>query len=199
MSPSYPFLQTSHIPWIVDVADESSESELGVLLGHMARQNPQAKSMIESAKCAMPDGTQGGVQLDNEVLVLFTAQAHHYVTPKFYTETKPATGKVVPTWNYSAVQAYSKASIFFDNSVTSTEYLSRQIHDLPQHAETSIMGYDVVKKQVPWKVYDAPDRYIALLQKNIIGIQVDITSLGGKFNMSREMLENDREGVIASF
>ncbi|KAJ5985743.1 transcriptional regulator [Penicillium canescens] len=198
-SSGYPFLQTSHIPWVMDVTDASSESELGVLRGHMARQNPQAKAMIESAKCAMPDGAQGGVQLDNEVLVLFTAHAHHYVTPKFYTETKPATGKVVPTWNYSAVQAYGKATIFFDNGVASTEYLSRQIHDLSQHAETSVMGYDGVEKQGPWKVSDAPDRYIALLQKNIIGIQVDITSLGGKFKMSQEMPENDREGVIAGF
>jgi len=198
-SSSYPFLQTSHIPWVIDVTDDSSESELGVLRGHMARQNPQAKAMIESARSTVPDGAQGGVQLENEVLVLFTAHTHHYVTPKFYTETKPATGKVVPTWNYSAVQAYGKAIIFFDNGVASTEYLSRQIRDLSQHAETSVMGYDGVEKQGPWEVSDAPDRYIALLQKNIIGIQVEVTSLGGKFKMSQEMPEKDREGVIVGF
>ncbi|KAH8424652.1 FMN-binding negative transcriptional regulator [Aspergillus melleus] len=205
-SPEYPFLQTSHIPWLLDVSDESSESELGVLRGHMARQNPQAKAMIASATAtAISDGTSeptatGGIQLENEVLVLFTAPVHHYVTPKFYTDTKPATGKVVPTWNYAAVQAYGKATVYFDNSTHSTEYLSRQIADLSQHAETDVMGYTGEGgKKGPWKVSDAPDRYIAILQKNIIGVEVEITRLGGKFKMSQESGEKDREGVIAGF
>ena len=116
------------------------------------------------------------------------------MTPKFYTETKPATGKVVPTWNYSAVQAYGKATVFFDHGVESTKYLSRQIQDLSEHAETSVMGYTR-----PWKVSDTPDRYIALLQKNINGIQIEITSLGGKSKMSQEMSEKDCEGVIEGF
>lgn len=139
------------------------------------------------------------MQLENEVLVLFTAPVHHYVTPKFYTDTKPATGKVVPTWNYSAVQAYGKATVYFDGSAESTNYLSQQINDLSQHAETSMMGYTGGEKKGPWKVSDAPDRYIAIMQKNIIGIKVEITRLGGKFKMSQEMGEKDRTGVIDGF
>jgi predicted FMN-binding regulatory protein PaiB len=46
--PPYPFLQSSHIPWILDVSDESSDTELGILRGHMARANPQSKAMMES-------------------------------------------------------------------------------------------------------------------------------------------------------
>jgi transcriptional regulator len=46
-SPSHPSLQSSHIPWVVDVDDDDSEVELGKLRGHMARQNPQAKAIIE--------------------------------------------------------------------------------------------------------------------------------------------------------
>ncbi|OJZ91253.1 hypothetical protein ASPFODRAFT_125686 [Aspergillus luchuensis CBS 106.47] len=199
-STEYPLLQASHIPWVLDVADDSSECELGVLRGHIARQNPQAKALIESATSMIPEGKEGGVQLEDEVLVLFTGSFHHYVTPKFYTDTKPATGKVVPTWNYSAVQAYGKATVYFDRGVESTEYLSRQISDLSQHAESSLMGYTGGdEKPSPWKVSDAPARYIEIMQNNIIGIRVDITRLGGKFKMSQEMGEKDREGVIEGF
>lgn len=198
-SSEYPFLQTSHIPWVIDVTDDSSMTELGTLRGHMARQNPQAKAMVDSATLDMPSGTTGGVQLKDEVLVLFTGPVHHYLPPKFYTDTKPATGKVVPTWNYAAVQAYGKATVYFDSGVASTEYLSRQISDLSQHAETAVMGHTVGDKKGPWKVSDAPDRYIAIMQKAIIGIKIDITRLEGKFKMSQEMGEKDRTGVIDGF
>lgn len=45
----------------------------------------------------------------------------------------------------------------------------------------------------------SPDRYIAIMQKAIIGIKIDITRLGGKFKMSQEMGEKDRAGVIDGF
>ncbi|KAJ5396829.1 hypothetical protein N7509_004942 [Penicillium cosmopolitanum] len=61
------------------------------------------------------------------------------------------------------------------------------------------MGFTGDDKLGPWKVSDAPDRYIALLQKSIIGVQIEITSLGGKFKMSQESPEKYREGVIAGF
>lgn len=194
-----PFIQTSHIPWVLNVEHEANESELGILRGHMARQNPQAKAMISAAMSTMPDGHTGGVQLRDEVLVLFTGPVHHYVTPKFYTETKPATGKVVPTWNYTAVQAYGKATVFFDKSEESTSYLSKQIADLSSHAEGSLMGYTGGDKKAPWKVSDAPDPYIAIMQKNIIGIEIAVTRLGGKFKMSQELGDKDRTGVIEGF
>ena len=44
-------------------------------------------------------------------MVLFTSPVQHYVTPKFYTATKPATGKVAPTWNYAAVQVYGRLRV----------------------------------------------------------------------------------------
>ncbi|CAG8930485.1 unnamed protein product [Penicillium salamii] len=198
-SSEYKFLQSSHIPWVMDVNDDQNESELGVLRGHMARQNPQSKALIENAKATMSGGATGGIQLETEVMVLFTGPVHHYVTPKFYTESKPATGKVVPTWNYSAVQAYGKATVYFDSGSESTDYLSRQIDDLSQHAETSLMGYTGGERKDPWKVSDAPDRYIAIMQKNIIGIEVEITDLGGKVKMSQESSEKDRAGVIDGF
>ncbi|KAI8313426.1 hypothetical protein K4K61_008089 [Colletotrichum sp. SAR11_59] len=168
-SDNHPLILASHVPFVLDVDDESDDAEL--------------------------------VTLEQEVLVLFTAAPHHYVTPKFYTETKPTTAKVVPTWNYAAVQAYGRATIHFDSkSDTASSFLSKQIDDLSRHTETSVMDYTGKgDRPGPWKVADAPERYIELMKKNIIGIEIVIERLEGKFKMSQEMRKGDREGVIRGF
>lgn len=197
-SKDLPFILSSHIPWILDVKDESSDTEIGTLRGHLARANPQSKVIIDSLEA---NSKQSGCFLEEEVLVLFTATTHHYVTPKFYTETKPDSGKVVPTWNYAAAQAYGKAKIYFDSKSPETgAFLSQQIHDLSQHAETSIMRYDGKEdNQRAWEVADAPKKYIELMKKAIIGIEVKLDRLEGKFKMSQESTRGDREGVIKGF
>lgn len=194
-SPTYPFLQSSHIPFILDVQDESSKTELGRLRGHLARQNPQSKAMME----ACTSNPSSNNFLEDEVLVIFTRPAHHYVTPKFYKETKPATGKVVPTWNYAAAQAYGKARIYFENNDETSSFLGTAISDLSHHAETNQMGYTGGDRPSEWKVTDAPERFIELLKRNIIGIEIEVERLEGKFKMSQEMGKGDREGVINGF
>ncbi|KAL3479772.1 hypothetical protein BJX99DRAFT_221748 [Aspergillus californicus] len=194
-SPSYPLIQSSHIPFVLDVPSTPDGSlSNGVLRAHMAKQNPQAKALIEALAAQQEQG-KSGLELSDEVLVLFNGPHHHYVTPKFYTETKPATGKVVPTWNYSAAQAYGKIKVYCDSKSEETSvYLQKQIEELSQQSETSIMGY-----ASPWHVSDAPVNYVELLKKNIIGIEITIDRLQGKFKMSQEMGEGDRQGVINGF
>ena len=203
-STSHPKILSSHIPFVLDYDEESSssgESNPGVLRGHLARANPQSKVMIEEIQSRFDGNTDGKAEcLEEEVLVLFTAAAHHYVTPKFYTETKPSTGKVVPTWNYAAAQAYGKAKIYYSSKdAESGSFLSKQIRDLSQLAEVGLMGYDGKEKAGPWKVSDAPERYIETIQKAIIGIEIVIDRLEGKFKMSQEMGEGDRMGVVKGF
>ena len=189
---------------------------LGTLRAHMARANPHAKSLVAAAQAqalASPepgsehqDGSErarsldGGVTIKDEVLVLFTGPVQHYVTPKFYTATKPATGKVVPTWNYEAVQAYGRITIYpSTTSDVAEEFLTRAIRDLSHESEL-VMGYDGQEgRSKEWLVDDAPDRYIGLLKKSIVGISIEITRLGGKFKMSQEMSDADRDGIVAGF
>ncbi|CAL1711806.1 unnamed protein product [Somion occarium] len=222
-SSSYPFIQSSHIPWLLDVQDETSDTELGTLRGHMARANPQAKAIIESLTREGAEGSHQGNndtrgtrrtpnKLEKDVMVLFNAPVHHYVTPKFYKETKPSTGKVVPTWDYAAVQVYGKATIYFDHTSadapTTSAYLMRQVSDLSQYSETQIMGYDndsdndndkEKEKEKAWQVSDAPSSYVELLLKAIIGVEIEIVSMAGKFKMNQESTRADREGVIEGF
>ncbi|KAM4054676.1 putative FMN-binding domain-containing protein [Hirsutella rhossiliensis] len=194
-SAAHPLILSSHIPWVLDVADESSETDLGRLRGHMARQNPQSQAMMAAATSANAN------TLEQEVLVLFTAAPHHYVTPKFYVETKPTTAKVVPTWNYAAVQAYGTATVYFDpRSDQTARFLDRQLRDLSRHTEMSIMEYTGQgDRPGPWEVSDAPERYVELMTKNIIGIEIAIHRLEGKFKMSQEKRGGDRKGVVQGF
>lgn len=201
-SDSYPFIQSSHIPFLLDVL-ETDDEDHGVLRGHMAKQNPQAKALMDALaqqqqqqkeEEPLPSETS---ELQDEILILFNGPYHHYITPKFYTETKPDTGKVVPTWNYSAVQAYGKIRLYSDSpsaSETTSGFLQKQIEELSRMSETGIMGF-----AQPWKVADAPENYVQLLKKNIIGIEVRIERLQGKVKMSQELKEGDRQGVINGF
>lgn len=194
-SSSFPLLQTSHIPFILDVQDETSETELGTLRGHMATANPQAKAIIEEVEASESKS------LERDVLVLFNLPAHHYVTPKFYTETKPSTGKVVPTWNYAAVQVYGRARVFVDTKSEETgSFLQTQISDLTKHNEATLMGFNGENgKPGPWEVTDAPNNYINLLKKAIIGIEITVERMEGKFKMSQEMSDQDVQGVVQGF
>ncbi|KAJ5731371.1 uncharacterized protein N7483_005879 [Penicillium malachiteum] len=207
-SPNHPLIQSSHIPFLLDISPETNdeEPEYGILRGHIAKQNPQAKVLMEALatqkeQLETQPGSSVSLELPDEVLILFNGPHHHYVTPKFYTETKPTTGKVVPTWNYSAVQAYGKIKIYSDSKSEETgAFLQKQVEDLSRHAETSVMGYTGCEgKPTAWNVGEAPSSYVELLKKNIIGIEIRVERLQGKFKMSQEMSKGDREGVIKGF
>ncbi|RSM09632.1 hypothetical protein CEP52_003957 [Fusarium oligoseptatum] len=178
-SPSgfFPLLQTSHIPFILDIEDESSESELGTLRGHLGGENPQSKAIIEETSA---NSTR---VLEHDVLVLFQSPVHAYIPPAFLSETKPKTQKVVPTWNYAAVQVYGKANVYVDSKLEETSvYLTSQIDALTRHMEINIMNH-TGKDGRPgaWKVTDAPEKYTELLKKAIIGVEIKVERMEGKF------------------
>lgn len=193
---SLDFLQCTHVPFVVDLPEEAGESAPnGRLRAHIAKQNPQIKGMIEAL-----ESKPNLLELERDVLVVFNGKHDHYVTPKYYVETKPDSGKVVPTWNYSAVQAYGKLSLYYDSKTPETgKFLMQQMQDLSQHLETSVMGYTGGERPQPWKVGDAPEKYIELMQRNIVGIEIRVGKLQGKYKMSQEMRPGDREGVVKGF
>lgn len=196
-SDSHPFLQNSYIPWIIDTEPDGNTNGLERLRGHIARQNPQAKAIVKS--CTAASKSSPVDTLEHDVLVIFNGPVNHYVTPKFYKQTKPDTGKVAPTWNYEAVELYgNKAKAFYDSKSAETEsFLTRQLSDLSEHVETSIMGYGKMPEMPTWKVEDAPKRYIEIL--DIVGIEIEITSMSGRFKWSQEKPVGDRSGVIEGF
>lgn len=105
-----------------------------------------------------------------------------YITPEWY-RTKQESGRVVPTWNYVAVHAYGTLRLRDD-----PEFLRPHLEALTTKHEAS--------RPSPWKVGDAPADYIAQQMKAIVGVEVTIDRLEGKWKMSQNRAAADIDGVI---
>ena len=115
------------------------------------------------------------------VLVVFQGD-EHYIHPGWY-QTKQDNGKVVPTWNYAMVQIRGQAVVKDEAA-----WLGRQIRDLTQMMEGQYPD--------PWAVDDAPEPFIMAQIRGIVGIEITITDLRGKWKVSQNRNEADRQGVI---
>lgn len=118
---------------------------------------------------------------DGDALVVFQG-ADAYVTPSWY-ETKRVTGKVVPTWNYAMVQVRGRPRVVEDRT-----WLARQVADLTDRQEA-----DRVR---PWAVTDAPEPFVAGQLKGIVGVEVEVAAIEGKWKASQNRPEADRAGVV---
>ena len=106
-----------------------------------------------------------------------------YITPSWYP-SKHAHGKAVPTWNYAVVHAYGLPRVVEDR-----EWLLQQVTQL-----TEIHEADQV---LPWQVSDAPTDFTERLLGAIVGIEIPIAKLLGKWKTSQNRPETDKLGVIA--
>jgi transcriptional regulator len=138
----------------------------GRLRAHLSRANPQWRSLADDPKA--------------QVLVVFQG-VDTYVTPSWYA-TKRETGKVVPTWNYAIVQARGAARVIDDR-----DWLAGQIAQLTATHEAG--------RAEPWKVSDAPDAFVEAQIRGIVGIEIEIADLQGKWKVSQNRPMADRVGV----
>jgi transcriptional regulator len=106
-----------------------------------------------------------------------------YITPSWYP-SKHAHGKAVPTWNYAAVHAYGTACIIEDKA-----WLLAHLNRLTDRHEST--------QAHPWKISDAPNEYIDRMLSAIVGIEIPIARLLGKWKTSQNRSEADRLGVAA--
>ena len=118
-----------------------------------------------------------------EALVVFRGP-DHYVSPSWYP-SKAEHGKVVPTWNYVMVQARGLVRVH-----DSKGWVGGQIDDLTAQHER-----DFAK---PWAVDDAPASYIEGQVAAIVGVEIELTELKGKFKLSQNRPQQDRNGVEAA-
>ena len=115
-----------------------------------------------------------------EVLVVFRG-ADAYVSPSGYP-SKRTDGKVVPTWNYSVVHARGTIR-FVDDQV----WLHALVSRLTDRFERDRPG--------PWAVSDAPADYVGAMLRGIVGFEIEIIELVGKFKASQNKSAEDRAGV----
>jgi transcriptional regulator len=119
---------------------------------------------------------------ESDVLIVFRG-VDHYITPGWY-ETKRETGKVVPTWNYTMVQVRGGPRVIDDAA-----WLHCQIGALTRRQEAA--------RSVPWAVTDAPAPFVEAQVRAIIGVEITIAEIKGKWKVSQNRNAADRAGVIA--
>ena len=123
------------------------------------------------------------LQSGGRALVIF-AGADHYITPNWYP-SKREHGKVVPTWNYVAVHVEGTARLFED-----TPSLIRHLNELTDSQEARFPE--------PWSVADAPPDYVEGLTKTIVGVEIAMDRIEGKWKASQNRSTADRQSVIAA-
>ena len=119
-----------------------------------------------------------------ECLVVFEGP-ERYITPSWYA-TKRETGKVVPTWNYATVHVWGRPRVVNDDA-----WLRRQIEDLTASCESL--------REAPWAVDDAPPEFVVMQMRAIVGVEIPILRIEGKWKMSQNRPDADRQGVIEGF
>lgn len=116
-----------------------------------------------------------------ECLVVFQG-LDNYVTPSWYP-SKKTTHKVVPTWNYEMVQVKGIPKV-----IESTGWLKSLVGDLTDAMESL--------RKTPWSVEDAPSDFIDAQLKAIVGLEIEITEIQGKWKMSQNRPPEDIKGVV---
>ena len=115
-----------------------------------------------------------------DALAIFSGD-HHYISPSWYTGTK-VHGKEVPTWNYVVVHAYGPLKTIEDR-----HWLLAHVEKLAEIHETGFA--------TPWKVSYAPAEYIEQQLNGIIGLEMPIRRLEGKWKLSQNKSERDRQTI----
>lgn len=136
------------------------------VVAHMAKANPQWRDIVDDAPA---------------LVVVGGAEA--YVSPSWYA-AKAEHGKVVPTWNYSAVQLAGTVRVRHD-----PEWLRRAVSDLTDVHEAG--------RDEPWHVTDAPTPYVDGQLRGIVGVEVTVTDVRGKAKLSQNRSDADQRGVVA--
>ncbi|MBN1238960.1 MAG: FMN-binding negative transcriptional regulator [Gammaproteobacteria bacterium] len=140
-----------------------------------------------------PHGTLAGhVSRSNPIWQLFSKNvpsvvafqgAEAYITPSWYP-SKHAHGKAVPTWNYAVVHAHG-----LPRAVDDRAWLLEHVARLTDTHEAG--------QARPWKVSDAPADYVEQMIGGIVGIEIPISKLVGKWKVSQNRPMADRLGVVA--
>jgi transcriptional regulator len=163
-------LSANAIPFIYDAGEGAGT---GVLRGHVARANPVWRE----------------ARTDLESLVVFEG-AQTYVSPAWYP-SKAEHGKVVPTWNYVMVQARGRLRVL-DDATWLRAFVSR----LTDRHEAARVAQSDASAPPAWAVGDAPSDYLETMLRAIVGIEIEVTQLVGKWKVSQNRPQADRDGVV---
>jgi transcriptional regulator len=126
---------------------------------------------------ARPNPQVADLAEDREVLAVFSGP-HAYISPRWY-----ASGPAVPTWNYADVHAYGTV-----RRIDDPEWLRNFLRRLARRHEAG--------NERPWRMEDEPIDYMSGMLKGIVGFEIRVTRLEGKFKLSQNRPAVDRPRII---
>src|SRR6266404_1511641 len=130
-------------------------------------------------RLARPNPQVGRLARGDEGLAIFHAP-HAYISPSWYTS-----GPSVPTWNYADVHAYGIVRLVED-----ADWLRQLLRRLSARHEA--------RNPVPWQMQDLPETYLEGMLRGIVGLDIAVTRLEGKYKLSQNRPAADRPGVITA-
>jgi len=130
---------------------------------------------------ARPNPQWKSFAADAEALMIFQGP-EAYIRPGWYP-SKAEHGKAVPTWNYVAVHAYGRLEVVHDEP-----WLLAHVSELSDRQAAPYAA--------PWSTADAPDNYMRMMARGIVGLKLVITRLEAKVKMSQNRDARDRSGVV---
>jgi transcriptional regulator len=151
----------SHLPMVLHEEGEG----LGVLRGHLARANPQWRSLSP----------------EQPALGIFTGPEHS-ISASWYPG-KQSHGREVPTWNYVAVHVYGPLRVVEDPG-----WLMAHLRELTARSEAAT--------GTGWQVEDAPPDFIAAQMRGIVGLELPVERVEGKWKASQNRSEADVAGIV---
>lgn len=163
--------------WVVQSAGELVVNHIPFIIDSTRGEHGTLRGHVARANDVWKQASSGS----ESVVVFQGPQA--YITPSWYP-AKQEHGKVVPTWNYAVVHAHGVPRIIEDR-----EWLRQNVGELTSAHESH--------RESPWQVTDAPSSFIDGLLQAIVGIEIPIARLVGKWKVSQNRATPDRLGVIS--
>ena len=136
--------------------------------------------LLLQAHLARPNPQLAELDRAGEALAIFQGP-HAYISPSWYTA-----GPAVPTWNYAAVHAYGRV-----RTIPDADWLREFVRRLSERHEAR-------EPASPWQIEALPEPYLASMLKGIVGVEIEVTRLEGKFKLSQNRPAADRPRIIAA-
>ena len=170
------FVKAFPFATLVSNGDDGLNAEHIPMLIHVDAEN----RVVLQAHIAKANKLWQSLANQADVLVIFQGE-NAYITPNWYP-SKKVDGKAVPTWNYRAV--HIKGTINFIHEAEWKLLLLEKLTNIHEQ-----------KQPAPWSISDAPQDYIEQRLAGIVGVEITVTDIQGKFKLSQNQSVENKNGV----
>jgi transcriptional regulator len=170
------FVKAFPFATLVSNGDDCLNAEHIPMLVHVDAEN----RVVLQAHIAKANKLWQSLANQADVLVIFQGE-NAYITPNWYP-SKKVDGKAVPTWNYRAV--HIKGTINFIHEAEWKLLLLEKLTNIHEQ-----------KQPAPWSISDAPQDYIEQRLAGIVGVEITVTDIQGKFKLSQNQSVENKNGV----